>query len=258
LVIVPAPSQLCSLSLGRALFILYIPTLIVLYLLAAMDSQSPSPASADPSSLRAAALLTLKAKRRKPATEQPSLFSRPLPASDAFQLDYGRGDTPDHSMDTTSKPSNVTANSPPMSLAQPADTENGDLQMREEGEISDEEGTSLPCLAPNPSPTQEKSSPSPVYPKNADVGFSTSPRRTPAAELPRLPLTDRTPKFSPVSRPSYDNQPAPSKPLLQGVNHVDNSSSLVSADQVRPGLPRQSSSCIVHGDQTGSLHFFML
>ena len=206
-----------------------------------MDSQSPSTASADPSSLRAAALLTLKAKRRKPALEQSSSFSRPLPANDAFQLDYGQGDSPDHSMDT-SKPSNTTANPPPVSPAQPADTKNRDIQMREEGEISDEEETSLPSLPPNPSPTQGKSSPSPVYPKNVDVNFSTSPRRTPAAELPRLPLVDRTPNFSPVSRGSYDNQPAPSKPLLQGVNHVDNSSFLVSADQVRPGLPRQSSS----------------
>ncbi|EDR13288.1 uncharacterized protein LACBIDRAFT_308981 [Laccaria bicolor S238N-H82] len=201
-----------------------------------MDSQSPSLALADPSSLRAAALLTLKAKRRKPALEQSSSFSRPLPASDAFQLDYGQGDAPDHSMDT-SKPSNITANSPPVSPAQPPDTKNRDLQMREEGEISDEEETSLPSLAPNPSPTQGKPSPSPVYSKNVDVSFLTSPRRVPAAELPRLPLADRTPNFSPVSRASHDNQPAPSKPLLQGVNHVDNSSVLVSADQVRPGLP---------------------
>ncbi|KAJ7134715.1 hypothetical protein C8R44DRAFT_870318 [Mycena epipterygia] len=86
--------------------------------------------SSDPaSSLRAAALLTLKSKRRKPTvdTSGSSGHSQRPPTTDSsLQLDYGQEDT-------GSSPTDVAI---PLKTSHP-DLEDG--QMREEGEISDSE-----------------------------------------------------------------------------------------------------------------------
>ena len=93
--------------------------------------------ASDPvSSLRAAALSTLKAKRRKfvPEKTAPSTSARP-PPPDSFQLDYGQEDNiPDAPMvDLTL--SDVKDPSP--SAIEPATT--AEDPNREEGEISEEE-----------------------------------------------------------------------------------------------------------------------
>ncbi len=120
------------------------------------ENTSATGSPSDPaSSLRAAALLTLKSKRRKAAGEQSStaaLPARPPPITDSFQLDYGQEDG---SSSTARTPA------PGPSKLHPADMEDG--QIREEGEISDSEeqlATAAPArtkqssLTPQPQPSQ--------------------------------------------------------------------------------------------------------
>ncbi|KAF7346436.1 MADS-box domain-containing protein [Mycena sanguinolenta] len=96
-------------------------------------AKSPVASDSDPaSSLRAAALLTLKSKRRKPNVDT-SGPSRPLPTDTSVQLDYGQDDI-------GSSPTDVAM--PPLKR----DPEDG--LMREEGEISDsEEAQSKPAAS---------------------------------------------------------------------------------------------------------------
>ncbi|CAK5284148.1 unnamed protein product [Mycena citricolor] len=93
-------------------------------------NNSEAPGISDPaSSLRAAALLTLKTKRRKPDTSN----SRPPPRVDnSFQLDYGQ-------MDPAPPPSSDVDMSLAASLKVPKSDVELDGQSREEGEISDSE-----------------------------------------------------------------------------------------------------------------------
>ncbi|KAJ7761581.1 hypothetical protein DFH07DRAFT_815476 [Mycena maculata] len=89
--------------------------------------------SSDPaSSLRAAALLTLKSKRRKPTVDisgNSGSSHRPPTTDTSLQLDYGQEDI-------SSSPTDVAMPPVPLKASHP-DTEDG--QMREEGEISDSE-----------------------------------------------------------------------------------------------------------------------
>ena len=104
---------------------------------------SSSESTTDPtSSLRAAALLTKKSKRRKPGPETSSSTLPPRHAPlDSLQLDYGQDDS--------MTPSTTTAQLPAFfapKVAPPAAIK--DVQMREEGEISDSE-------VPRPTPTKK-------------------------------------------------------------------------------------------------------
>ncbi|KAF9046614.1 hypothetical protein BJ165DRAFT_1404036 [Panaeolus papilionaceus] len=97
--------------------------------------------SVDPASLRAAALSTLKKKAKRPVKHVPDLKSTltrpPPPSSDSFLLDYGQDEsTQDVSMSST-LPEN-TPDIPSVSAKDYAPT-TGDVAMREEGEISEEE-----------------------------------------------------------------------------------------------------------------------
>ncbi|KAJ6559098.1 hypothetical protein DFH09DRAFT_1316861 [Mycena vulgaris] len=115
------------------------------------EGRSPvASGSSDPaSSLRAAALLTLKSKRRKPVvdTSGSSGPHRPPPTDTSLQLDYGQEDI-------DSSPTDVAI--PPVSLkTSHPDLEDG--QTREEGEISDsEDAPSKPLSKPTPDPTVVK------------------------------------------------------------------------------------------------------
>ncbi|KAJ7259537.1 hypothetical protein B0H12DRAFT_1108572 [Mycena haematopus] len=98
-------------------------------------AKSPVASDSDPvSSLRAAALLTLKSKRRKPIVDTSGASGpsqRPPPTDTSVQLDYGQDDV-------GSSPTDVAM--PPLKR----DPEDG--QTREEGEISDsEEAQSKPA-----------------------------------------------------------------------------------------------------------------
>jgi hypothetical protein len=94
-----------------------------------MESLSAETSSAsDPtSSLRAAALLTLKSKRRKSNHPLTGSQARPGPSESSLQLDYGQ----DEASKNFNAPSGFTATHPS------ADIEEG--QVREEGEISETE-----------------------------------------------------------------------------------------------------------------------
>jgi hypothetical protein len=107
-----------------------------------VENGARSPGPSDPaSSLRAAALLTLKAKRRKPVVDtsgSASLSQRPPPTDSSLQLDYGQEDI-------SSSPTDVAT--PTLPLKTSSDVEDG--QVREEGEISDSEDAPSKPL-PNP------------------------------------------------------------------------------------------------------------
>ncbi|KAJ7695646.1 hypothetical protein B0H17DRAFT_1054987 [Mycena rosella] len=103
--------------------------------------------SSDPaSSLRAAALLTLKTKRRKPVVDtsgSPGPFQRPPPTDTSLQLDYGQEDI-------GSSPTDVAMPPAPLKAPHPG---NEDGQTREEGEISDSEDSPSKQPKPAPDPT---------------------------------------------------------------------------------------------------------
>lgn len=117
-----------------------------------ITSPSASGSSSDPaSSLRAAALLTLKYKRRKPNVETSSsvLSLRPVPLDNSPQLDYGQDEpSPPRSGPV---PTPTTTSTPPQPTSALMDDK--DSQVREEGEISDSED-SQPNLK-DPTPPQE-------------------------------------------------------------------------------------------------------
>ncbi|KAF7365121.1 MADS-box domain-containing protein [Mycena venus] len=116
-------------------------------------ARSPVASDSDPaSSLRAAALLTLKSKRRKPVVDTSGasgLSQRPPPADTSVQLDYGQDDI-------SSSPTDVAM--PPAQLK--LDPEDG--QLREEGEISDSEDAPIRD-PPHPGPS------SPVPPRECII-----------------------------------------------------------------------------------------
>lgn len=100
--------------------------------------------TSDTSSLRAAALKTLKlGKKRRPVSGQLQNIplARPVP-QDTLQLDYGRDDNspelPPAFPDAPSPPNDFSHTAPPVQAVPEAD-----VDMREEGEISDEESSPM-------------------------------------------------------------------------------------------------------------------
>lgn len=143
-----AESQLCSVSfVVRALESVHVGRSDNLFAFNAMDI------SPDPVSLRAAALSTLKSKRRKPAPDKgPAMApSRPTPVSD-FQLDYGQDDV----MVIDSQPPLPPPRHTSPKITQKPPIIDRDVQMREEGEISDEEilRPAIIPLKPSPPPNE--------------------------------------------------------------------------------------------------------
>ncbi|KAL1760168.1 hypothetical protein FB107DRAFT_270213 [Schizophyllum commune] len=190
----------------------------------AMDTSPDSivTPSVDPSSLRAAALMTLKSKRRKPAevvAPPPSLPQRPQATFDV--LDYGS-----------------TEAAPAEPQKQPS-ASTSDPGSREEGEISDEEpAASAPPTAP-PQPPRPALPPKPA-PQESPVASSNKPQEaTSPSLLDRIAPPSRkqsksfTSQVSPVSQrrtsaASQSAQPPPPPPPVPEV--------LIDAEHVRPGL----------------------
>ncbi|KAF8158080.1 hypothetical protein B0H34DRAFT_440537 [Crassisporium funariophilum] len=192
-------------------------------------------ASADPvSSLRAAALSTLKSKRsRKPVVEKsaPAPISRPPPPSE-FQLDYGQEDTP--------------MNIDPPSPKETAEVEVHvqEAQMREEGEISDEEDAVPTVLVKDPTPPPRRPARSPRPPrsvtpesiKTAYVNPPSPPKSFTGKQQAPPSLLDR---FSDV----MDYQPSekilePPEVAMQTDNvlELERSWQSLGPDRVRPGV----------------------
>ena len=110
--------------------------------------------SVDPaSSLRAAALLTLKSnKRRKPTKDHNSSLARRPPTDEIIlQLDYGQEQDSAQTSHQPALPTHPQAEAQPQPQPQPQPLEADPGQIREEGEISDTEGTV-------PAPVKRKSS----------------------------------------------------------------------------------------------------
>ncbi|KAI0669234.1 hypothetical protein C8Q78DRAFT_978111 [Trametes maxima] len=161
-------------------------------------------------SLRAAALMTLKSKRRKTTTSQaePMLPHRSFAAPPTIELDYGQEETAGPSSLASSPV--VAPVKPTKSLpVDPAPMEVDDVATREEGEISDSE------LAP--STPKAKSEPrSPTLAKTSSVvqGQPKQPRGSTPPSIAALPPANIIPQ---ASVPSM-------------------TSPLVDEDHVRPGL----------------------
>lgn len=152
--------------------------------LTASNGALPEPEASltDPaSSLRAAALLTLKSKRRKPA-QVSTLPARPVP--NGITLNYG-DDEP-----TTSTSASMMDNS--KKVAQDGDT-------REEGEISDEE-TPQPEATPAVTTTQ------------SNIGTA---KPMPNSDTPSAPVkTFAKPATAPIQQVSISTSPANMVPIL--------------------------------------------
>ena len=190
------------------------------------SSSSAMDVSPDPVSLRAAALSTLK--RRKPVLDKATTVppSRPTHTSD-FQLDYGQEDVM------------AVDSPPPPPKSSPKYIHNAlittkDVQMREEGEISDEE-----ILRPKQSPPLRKSkspipakalSPQPV--KVVELK-SPSPLQKPVVEE-RAPLSllERFSGYAPFNEESETDIVIPDAHEPE----LDSTLSTLGPDRVRPGL----------------------
>ncbi|KAF9524288.1 hypothetical protein CPB83DRAFT_618976 [Crepidotus variabilis] len=125
--------------------------------------------ASDPvSSLRAAALSTLKSKRRKPAIDRSVPISeRPQPPKDVFQLDYGQEES---SSDVPMADATTSTQAPSPVQPKQDDLEappGRDISL-EEGEISDDEPVVTPLRSARKQPTPPRkvfSSPRPISPE---------------------------------------------------------------------------------------------
>lgn len=173
---------------------------------------SGSPLESAASSLRAAALLTLKSKRRKPVTDRPmSPSHRSIPTGTV--LNYGEEDS---TLVITASSSTIGKTN--TSVAKTTTSEADDN--REEGEISDTENTPTvpkPKKASKPKiiPTDNKSTSKPS-PTSAHLPAGAKPSAVPENKMESTPA-------SPVAGLSV-------MPAHQTPSYV------VDADHVRPGL----------------------
>lgn len=182
----------------------------------APNAASTGPPTEDAAaSLRAAALLTLKSKRRKlTSTADPPHIPRPFVIEPpSIELDYGSeepsGDQPSESPAPT-----VQLAQDPTSAQEPMNVD--DNQAREEGEISDSETA----------PPTPKTKPQPTLPKVAE-------QEKAAAQMPPPPLK---PKVEPMS-PSLSF--AAPRPLLFAPEPTV-TSTIVNENHVHPGVTCKS------------------
>ncbi|KAF9565768.1 hypothetical protein CPC08DRAFT_158755 [Agrocybe pediades] len=206
-----------------------------------MDSSTTSTmVITDPvSSLRAAALSTLKSKRRKQVPKPSAVIPvRPPPPTDNFQLDYGQDDVPMADAETT-------ISAPTVSNDKEASRD--DVQMREEGEISEEE--EVPRVVKQPLSLMERLSDSPMTivrksttpetritmkqePPSSPRGFVSPEVHN--AEVPRLALADRISDAPSHVLDMYDGD-APLESYEESYDPLHSISSL-GPNCVRPGL----------------------
>jgi hypothetical protein len=209
---------------------------------ASPDQPTTFAATADPaSSLRAAALLTLKSKRRRPTNDQSTaqvLPARPPPPLDVgFQLDYGQEDTASSPHDGLTR----TLGLAPVLSTSPVATPAEDVQMREEGEISDEENPPTPVERPSPDSARSQSLPRPIG--TAPHGRRSTPPNSTGPNLeatqPRTRLSDRITE-STFPAVSHGQDVASSSMAIDDIQEVSDSP-LYSLDtnHVRPGLACQ-------------------
>jgi len=197
----------------------------------AIAPPTASQLSTDPvSSLRAAALSTLKAKRRKPPPDRSAnLPVRPPPPTDTVHLDYGADDVP---QDVLMKDLSVWPATPPSPVGKSQILPNH--QTREEGEISEEDE---PPLAKSPLatvPSTPKATPEPRH--EADRPRQTPPLHkeiTPPAKSVALP---DSPRASSSAIPALSDIP------MEGIILTDPPLVLspLAMDSVRPGLQCRS------------------
>lgn len=138
----------------------------------------PSSAVDDPAaSLRAAALLSRKPKRRKLGDTEVSsgLPPRSLTSQSPIQLDYGQEEPSGASSAVLSAPALVPAPSAPAN-SEPQDTDEG--QAREEGEISESETTPTTPVAPLP----KEVSPD-IKPQAKDKGKQSAQSKPPSIKM---------------------------------------------------------------------------
>ena len=195
------------------------------------SSSSAMDVSPDPVSLRAAALSTLK--RRKPVPEKAITMppSRPTHTSD-FQLDYGQEDV--MIVDSQPPPPPPPPNSSPRS-AHNAPIITKDVQMREEGEISDEEEILRPKRSPplrkSKSPISTKAlSPQPV--KVVELKSASPLQKSVVEERAPLSLLERFSGYAPSNEESETDVVIPDAHEPE----LDSTFSSLGPDRVRPGL----------------------
>ncbi|KII90973.1 hypothetical protein PLICRDRAFT_52645 [Plicaturopsis crispa FD-325 SS-3] len=189
------------------------------------SGSAPDPAS----SLRAAALLTLKSKRRKPATDLPPAVP-PRPIDTSFQLDYGQDDTLETSPQAVFTAPKVAPEAS-TSSTKPSPSDNEDAHVREEGEISDTEESKTPA-PPRKNPASPKNVPAKVAgPTSASPSIK---KKQPAAQ----PLLDRI--SSPVALPLAPSVvPSPVQHRAPTIRTVDSNMEglhVLDSEHVRPGL----------------------
>ncbi|KAK1232827.1 hypothetical protein PQX77_004053 [Marasmius sp. AFHP31] len=191
--------------------------------------ESPSQSTSDPTlSLRAAALSTLKSKRRRPASSQ-SLASqrRSIVTDNSVQLDYGQDD---------SEPPKSDAYSTQLPLDASAEGLE-DMIAREEGEISDsEEAAAQPKSVEQP---PESSSSSVQHNTETTTSPGTRSPITKPSSLPdeSVPLkTESPPPHSNLVDRISDPEKPPSAMEPTDAMDVDTSGPFVDEDHVRPGL----------------------
>lgn len=189
--------------------------------------------------LRAAALRSLKAKRKKQQTVSTELSSTlpprpaPPPDSSSIQLDYGQAESPS---------SIAFSSAPPPTSSKPETKMDVDDAAREEGEISDSEDapTAPPSpVAPKQQPQAKKvptppAKPKPVPPKSPERKRVPTPP-TPSTAVPRSSsITIETPRptiFEPVIKASKALTDMLPPPLP-----IHHTSIVVDSYQARPGL----------------------
>ncbi|KAG7440855.1 uncharacterized protein BT62DRAFT_564608 [Guyanagaster necrorhizus] len=198
------------------------------------ENQENTSATGSPSdsasSLRAAALLTLKSKRRKAAGEQSAtaaLPARPPPITDSFQLDYGQEDVVS---------SAASAPTPGSSKPHPVDMEDG--QIREEGEISDSEeqlATAAPLTKPSPLPLKAaQSQPPQLEPAHEIKPSLASPSRMAIAKQESPPILLES--ITDISSSPLEIGDSPNMAVDVDESYSNNVYLAVGPDHVRPGL----------------------
>lgn len=198
-----------------------------------VENRGPSTDTSDDpaSSLRAAALLSRKSKRRNPPSDSTVSLppqARPVPTDSSIQLDYGQDDIASSPPDVPMDPVNTPANSKPEVSFQ--DMEDG--QLREEGEISESEG-------PNSTPPSPKRA---AYPPRLSNRNDSPPRDTRPSTPPRL-------AYPKVESPTHNLLNRIGDPISEDpdVSFAD-TSLLVDADHVRPGLASSYKNLSCHWD----------
>jgi len=198
----------------------------------AIAPPTASQLSTDPvSSLRAAALSTLKAKRRKPQTDRSAnLPVRPPPPTDTVHLDYGADDAPQ----------DVLMKDPPAWPTPPSPVEKSQIlpnhQTREEGEISEEDEPPPAKTSPLATVPSTPKAITPEPKREAD-----RPRQTPPLRKEPTPPVAKSVTLPDSPRASSSAIPLSDTPM-EGIILTEPPLVLspLGMDPIRPGLQRRT------------------